>query len=362
MDRKYAKLFAGAAAVALAISSVGSAVAQDESAAPEAAAGDGYVLGVSNTVQGNGWREEMICSIKAQALASGEVASLNIAHRNTDPAGQLEDLRNLIAAGVDAIIMNPADPEALNAAVKEATDAGIPVITVDATVTEPSSYIMTNDQETYAYLGAKWLFEQMGGKGAVFYMRGLAGHSADDARDVGFQKALAEFPDVTVAKEVFTGWQQDEGKQQMLDMIASGIPFDGVWTSGIDNVIVDAMVEEGVFKPIVGADNSQFVQYLGTVEGLQGAAVTNPGSVGGAGVTLALQILNGELPAVPADEASRMVTVAPVLWENVTPEGLEAVRAAADPDLDNEWPVGISIPDWTTYDKAQIIACKGPGE
>ena len=119
MDRKYAKLFAGAAAVALAISSVGSAVAQD----------DGYVIGVSNTVQGNGWREEMICSIKAQALASGEVASLNIAHRNTDPAGQLEDLRNLIAAGVDAIIMNPADPEALNSAVKEATDAGIPVIT-----------------------------------------------------------------------------------------------------------------------------------------------------------------------------------------------------------------------------------------
>ena len=110
MDRKYAKLFAGAAAVALAISSVGSAVAQDESAAPEAAAGDGYVIGVSNTVQGNGWREEMICSIKAQALASGEVASLNIAHRNTDAAGQLEDIRNLIAAGVDAIIVNPADP------------------------------------------------------------------------------------------------------------------------------------------------------------------------------------------------------------------------------------------------------------
>ncbi len=224
MDRKYAKLFAGAAAVALAVSSVGSAVAQD----------DGYVIGVTNTVQGNGWREEMICSIKAQALASGEVASLNIAHRNTDPAGQLEDLRNLIAAGVDAIIMNPADPEALNSAVKEATDAGIPVITIDATVTEPSSYILTNDQETYGYLGAKWLFEQMGGTGAFFYMRGLAGHPADDARDVGIKRAMEEFPDITIAKEVFTGWQQDEGKQQMLDMIASGIPFDGVWTSGID--------------------------------------------------------------------------------------------------------------------------------
>ena len=48
-----------------------------------------YTIGVSNTVQGNGWREEMICAIKAQALASGKVAKLNIAHRNTDAAGQL---------------------------------------------------------------------------------------------------------------------------------------------------------------------------------------------------------------------------------------------------------------------------------
>jgi ribose transport system substrate-binding protein len=331
-------------------------------AVPAAAQDGGYTLGVSNTVQGNGWREQMICSINAQALASGQVASLNIAHRNTDPAGQLEDMRNLIAAGVDAMIINPADPEALNSAVREATDAGIPVITVDATVTEPSSYILTNDQETYGYLGARWLFEQMGGDGPFFYMRGLAGHSADDARDVGVKRAMEEFPDITIGREVFTGWQQDEGKQQMLDMIASGIPFEGVWTSGIDNVIVDAMVEEDLFVPIVGADNAQFVEYLGTIEGLQGAAVTNPGSVGGAGVTLALQILDGELPMTPADEESRMVTVDPDLWENVTPEGLEEVRAAADPDLDNEWPVGIFIPGWTTYTKDQIIACQGPGE
>ena len=67
------------------------------SAAAAAAQGT-YTIGVSNTVQGNGWREEMICAIKAQALASGKVAKLNIAHRNTDAAGQLEDIRNLISA------------------------------------------------------------------------------------------------------------------------------------------------------------------------------------------------------------------------------------------------------------------------
>ena len=43
--------------------------------ASAAMAADGYTIGISNTVQGNGWREEMICAMKAQALASGKVAA-----------------------------------------------------------------------------------------------------------------------------------------------------------------------------------------------------------------------------------------------------------------------------------------------
>ena len=318
---------------------------------------EGYTLGVSNTVQGNGWREEMICSIKAQALASGKVASLNIAHRNTDAAGQLEDIRNLIAAGVDAIVVNPADPSGINPAIKEATDAGIVVVAVDQAVTEPSAYVISNNQEEYAYLGAKWLFEQLGGKGNVVYMRGAAGAPADSDRDKGFKRALAEYPDIKVVHEVFTGWQQDQGKQQILDYIATGAPFDGIWTSGIDNVIVDALVESDVpLVPVVGADNAGFVGQLNSVEGLKGAAVTNPGSIGGAGVALALKILGGEKPG------EQTVLVQPELWDNVTEEGRAKLAAAADPSLDPEWPVSISIPDWTTYTKDQIVACKGPGE
>jgi ribose transport system substrate-binding protein len=334
------------AAAAAVLSGVGPAAAQDS-----------YTIGVSNTVQGNGWREEMICAIKAQALASGDVGSLNIAHRNTDAAGQLEDIRNLIGAGVDAIVVNPADPAGINPALKEATDAGIVVVAVDQAVTEPSAYVISNNQEEYAYLGAKWLFETLGGKGGVVYMRGAAGASADSDRDKGFKRALAEFPDIKVVHEVFTGWQQDQGKQQILELIATGIPFDGIWTSGIDNVIVDALVEsQAPLVPVVGADNAGFVGQLNSVEGLQGAAVTNPGSIGGAGVTLAVRILGGDTPS------EQTVLVQPELWENVTEEGKAKLAAAADPSLSPEWPVSISIPDWTTYTKEQIVACKGPGE
>jgi ribose transport system substrate-binding protein len=344
-DFQMNKLFLGSAALALALSLGGVADAKT------------YKIGISNTVQGNGWREEMVCAMKAQALASGEVESLNIAHRNTDAAGQLEDIRNLIQAGVQAIVVNPANAEGINAAIKEATDKGIVVVAVDQAVTEPSAYILSNNQEQYAYIGAKWLFQTMGGKGAVVYMRGAAGAGADNDRDKGFKRAMAEFPGISIAQEVFTGWQQDQGKQQINDIIASGAKFGGVWTSGIDNVIVDAFTEAGApLVPIVGADNAGFVSQLSKVAGLKGAAVTNPGSVGGAGVALALQILDGKAPA------AKTVLVDPVLWDNVSDAGKALIAAGQNPKLSPEWPVSVSIPGWTTYSMDQIITCKGPGE
>ncbi len=338
--------------------STGATPTDGETGEPSMGAGEGsYHIGVSNTVQGNGWREEMICSIRAQALVSGEVEQVTVAHRNTDAAGQLEDLRNLIAADVDAIIVNPVSPEAVNSALAEASEAGIPVIAVDQAVTDPDAYLMANDQEEYGYLGAKWLFEEMGGEGGVVYMRGLAGATADTDRDRGFKRALEEYPGIEIVQETQTGWDQATGVQQLNDFLATGQEFGGIWTSGIDNVIVTALKTAGAdLVPVVGADNAGFVQQLLSEEGLTGAAVTNPASVGGAGVTLALQILNGDPPAEKA------VLVEPEVWDNTSPEGIEILQEANDPDIDPTWPLGISIPDWTTYSKDELLACVGPGE
>ena len=347
----------GATTAPSAASSAPSTAAPSTGASPDASAGaGGYHIGVSNTVAGNGWREEMICSIRAQALKSGEVTKLTVAHRNTDAAGQLEDLRNLIAADVNAIIVNPNSPDAVNAALDEAIAKGITVIAVDQAVTAEGAYLMANNQEEYGYLGAKWLFEQLGGSGNVVYMRGAAGATADTDRDTGFKRAVGEFPGITVVSETQTGWDQAQGVEQINAFLATAADFDGVWTSGIDNVIVDQLKTAGKLVPIVGADNAGFVQQLLTEEGLTGAAVTNPASVGGAGVTLALQILGGQAPADPA------VLVNPEVWDNVTPEGKAKLTEANDPDIDATWPLGISIPDWTTYSKDEILACKGPGE
>ena len=220
---------------------------------------------------------------------------------------------------MDAILVNPSSPEALNAAIKEATDKKIVVIAIDAPVTEPTAYNLSNDQENYGYLGAKWLFDQLNNKGNVMYMRGASGHPADTARDVGFKRALAEAGDgIKIANEVQTQWDQTTATGQMTTELTAGTPIDGVWTSGIDNVIVDAYkLNQVPFVPTVGADVGFVNQLLDSTNfpGLVGAAVTNPGSVGGAGVTLALQILNGQMPA------SHTVVLKPELVDNQSDAG-----------------------------------------
>lgn len=197
----------------------------------------------------------------------------------------------------------------------------------------------------------------MGGTGSVVYMRGIAGHPADTDRDKGFQKALSENPGIKIAATAVTKWDPVVATQQINDIMSAGTKFDGIWTSGVDSNIVDALkAANHPYVPIVGADNAGFVTQLLNTPNLKGAAVTNPASIGGAGVTLALRILAGTKPP------SNTVHVTPVLWSNEDAAGKANLTAAADATLPPTWPLGLTIQDWTTYTKPELIACKGPGD
>jgi ribose transport system substrate-binding protein len=345
----------------------------EASVAPESVAPTSFAIGYSNGGGvGNGFREEQVCTAKAEALASGQVSELTTIHRNTDAAGQLQDIRDLIAADVDAIVFNPNDPEALNPALAEAKAAGIITVSVDAYVTDPDTYNLYNNQIEYAKLGARWLFEKMGGTGTVYYMRGFAGHPADTDRDIGFKEVLAEFPGITIvpnADGVHTGWDPATTTQLINDFIASGEydKIQGIWTSGMDSQVVDAIkAANKPYVPIVGADLGAFVaQLLNPTDfpGLEGAAVTNTAAVGGAGIGLALKLLNGEaVETDPSASQPNTVLLKPVVADNVSDAGKALLESWQVDGLDPLWPLGLQIEGYTTYTPEQAVACKGPGE
>lgn len=313
-----------------------------------------FTIGVSNTLVGNGWREQMICAIKAEASASGVVDEVVVVNRNGGPTEQIADLEGLISQGVDAIILNPTDREALNSVIEEAISQGIVVVAVDQAVTAEGAYVVANDQVAYGRLGAEWLFEQMGGEGNVAYMRGIDGVPADTDRDTGFQEALAGYPDINVVSEVFTGWDPSTGASQALELITTQ-DIDGIWTSGIDYTVVDQFAAADLpFVPIVGADNNGFIAQLIDLQndGLVGAAVTNPPAIGGVGASIAIAALKGENP-----EQETILT--PEVFDTSNVDALEGLY---DPDQQVGWSTYVDIAPYTNYEAADVSTCVGPGE
>ena len=326
--------------------------------ASQAPAAEQYVVGVSNTLVGNGWREEMVCSIKAEALASGKVSKIVLANRNGGPSEQIADLRNLISAGVNIIIVNPSDRKALDPVIKQATDRHIVVVAVDQAVDAPSAYVVTNDQTAYGRLGAEALFKKLGGKGNVVEMRGIDGVPADADRHEGFTEALKKYPDIKVVASVFTGWSPDKGAQETKNLISSGKQIDGIWTSGIDKAVVDAYKTANLkYVPVVGADNNGFMGQAIDLKdaGLVGICVTNPPAVGGAGLSVALDVLDGK-------KVPRVVHLKPEVYDNTTPEGMEWLKSLYDANVDPNYPVYSPVKPYTHYTIEQEKACKGPGE
>ena len=350
-----------------------SAAASASGAAPSgSAATTMYKIGYSNGGGvGNGFREEQVCTAKAQAKASGQVSDLSVIHRNTDAAGQLADIRSLIAKGVQAIVFNPNDPAALNPALAEAHAAGIKTVSVDAYVTDPNTYNLYNNQVKYAELGAKWLFDQLNGTGTVWYTRGIAGNPADSDRDKGFKNVLKDYPNIKVVPSVdgvFTKWDPATATQVANDFLASGgyDKIQGIWASGMGKQIIDAIkAANKPFVPIADADVGGFVsQMLDSTgfAGLKGAAVTNTAAVGGAGITLALKLLNGEsVTTSPGASQPNTVLLDPVLVDNTTDAGKTQLKAwQSVPGMDPLWPLSLSIAGWTTYDPNTVpSSCKG---
>jgi ribose transport system substrate-binding protein len=310
-----------------------------------------YVLGISNTLVGNGFREEMICAAKAQALASGKISKVLVQNQNGGATEQIAAIRNLISAGANAIVANPADLNALNPVIKEAKGRGVVFVAVDQAVSAPEAYIAENNQVEYAKLGVRWLAQQLHGKGNIVELRGAKGVPADADRHKGFTEELKNWPGIHVVNSVYTNWDWPTASKQMLNILQSGQKVDGVWTSGIDSVVVDAYKTAGKpLVPIVGADNNGFLKQMINQKDLNGAAVTNPAVIGGVGAAIAIDALTGKNP-------QRETILKPELWDKSNKSDWQSYY---DPKLPPTYSTFTEVKPYTTYTKDQLTACKGP--
>ena len=90
-----------------------------------------FTIGVSNPFISSEYRTQMIAELQEvnkEYMDKGLTNELVIESADTDVAGQIQQLQNLMAKNVDAILVNPSDVNGLNATLQEAIDKGIIVI------------------------------------------------------------------------------------------------------------------------------------------------------------------------------------------------------------------------------------------
>lgn len=100
----------------------------EETTGGEEASGD-YTIGFSISTLNNPFFVTL--SEGAEAKASELGATLSVVDAQDDASKQASDVEDLIQQGVDMILINPVDSEAVASAVASANNADIPVITVD---------------------------------------------------------------------------------------------------------------------------------------------------------------------------------------------------------------------------------------
>ena len=107
---------------------------------PEIAAKESYTIGVAMTDVSTGWFKALYDHVNEKLTEAG--VTVNLVQCNDDAAMQVDQINTFIAQGVDAIIINPANPqETVTSALDDCAASGIPVVAVDTPPETGSAYM-----------------------------------------------------------------------------------------------------------------------------------------------------------------------------------------------------------------------------
>jgi ribose transport system substrate-binding protein len=196
----------------------------------------GYVIGFSNFGVGNSWRVQMEAEFRAKAeelKTAGIIREYYMTDSNGDIPKQIADMRDLITKKCDAIIITAASPDALSPVCEQAMAAGIKVISFDNYVTTDKITAKVGiDEVEFGRCGAQWLADQLGGKGNIVVLNGIAGTGTDEMRNRGAKDVFRRYPDIKILGEAFAGWDYAEAKGAIEGFLSAHPQIDGVWSQG----------------------------------------------------------------------------------------------------------------------------------
>ncbi|BCH21149.1 sugar ABC transporter substrate-binding protein [Mesorhizobium sp. L-8-10] len=269
-----------------------------------AGAEDKIKIGFSQGTMESSWRVNMVEGNKNYAAANLPDVELIVTNGENQASKQVSDVESLIAQGVKTLIISPVTAEALTPVVKQAMDAGIPVVTLDRKVNTDVTLHIGADNVLIGKTAGEFVCKTLDGKGNVIEIQGTAGASATVDRHDAFHEVLAEqCPDVKVVADQVANYVREPAIKFMEDMLQRYKPGE---------------------IQLVYAHNDDMA--LGAVTALEAAGRLGEVKVVG---------IDGENAAYDAIKAGKMV--ATFTYHFVAPEGVQyGYKIARGEKLDKE--------------------------
>jgi ribose transport system substrate-binding protein len=260
--------------------------------------------GLTIAVVPKGIAQSFWLSVKQGAEDAGREAGVTIEWNGpaeeTDVDGQIRIIQNYITKRVSAIVMAACDAKGLVPYVKQAQEAGIPVITIDSGLAEDvSTAFLATDNRKGGEVAADALSEVLGGKGKVGIIPFVKGAGSSDDRENGFKAGLAKHPGLDLGGRIlYSNAKVDEALDKAKSMMTSTPDLAGIFAanqSGSEGTIeaVKQAGKAGKVKLVCYDASDKEIAAL--KEGVVSALIVqNPYRMGFDGVKTALKAVQKE--------------------------------------------------------------------
>jgi ribose transport system substrate-binding protein len=245
----------------------------------------------------------------AQEAADGIGSELIVVDAQDDPAQEATNIEDLIQRGVDVILVNPTDADAIVPSIQKANQAGIPVFTIDrgASGGDVVSHI-ASDNVAGGSLAAEFLCEALGGSGKVVELEGIAGASAARDRGEGFNTYMSEeCADAEIIAKQTANFNRAEGLTVFENILQAEPEIDGVFAHNDEMILgaIEAAKAAGRDAEIIFVGFDAVDDAVAAVDAGELAATVaqQPAVMGQLGVETAVLFLNGESvdDSIPVD-------------------------------------------------------------
>ena len=220
-----------------------------------------WTIGVANYSLANSWRVHMFAELQYAADHDDRIEELIITNADGNLAKQVSDIEDLMARGVDGLILLPLSADGIAPIAEEAYDEGFPIVVYNNEIsTEKFHSIVWIDEYKFGWIGGKWLNDQLGGEGNVVILEGVAGTSTSDLRTQG---AMDAFDDgINVLARQPADWAYDKGKAAMEDFIAAYPEIDGIYSQGGAMSLGALEALEAAGKPLLPVPSEGYNGFL----------------------------------------------------------------------------------------------------